>query len=69
VFETVALQMYFEEYVGLSHTSWSFSMSRETNIEKLKTDIACGRVVVIAGTGISIMACGNQKIDGYRVAT
>jgi HEAT repeat protein len=44
-------------------------MGRETLIAKLKEDIAQGRVVVIAGTGVSVAACGNQKVEGYAVAT
>src|SRR3989304_4180977 len=44
-------------------------MSRETLIDKLKTDIAQGRVVTIAGTGVSVAACENQKVDGHAVAT
>ena len=44
-------------------------LNRETLIQKLKEDIAHGRIVIIAGTGISIQACGNQKIEGYPVAS
>ncbi|MFO1206043.1 MAG: HEAT repeat domain-containing protein [Burkholderiales bacterium] len=44
-------------------------MSRDGLIEKLKTDLAEGRVVVIAGTGVSVAACQNQAVDGFRVAT
>src|SRR5688500_7690094 len=44
-------------------------MNRATLIGKLKGDIAQGRVVVIAGTGVSVAACGNQKVEGYAVAT
>jgi len=40
-------------------------MNRQTLIQKLKEDIAQGRVVIIAGTGVSIAACGNQEIEGY----
>jgi parallel beta-helix repeat protein len=38
-------------------------------IEKLKEDIARGRVLIIAGTGVSIAACGDQKIEGHPVAS
>uniref|UniRef100_UPI0006D1D832 SIR2 family protein n=1 Tax=Desulfosarcina cetonica TaxID=90730 RepID=UPI0006D1D832 len=44
-------------------------MNRETLIEKLKSDIAAGRVVTITGTGVSVAACGNQEFEGYPVAT
>jgi hypothetical protein len=41
-------------------------MNRETLISKLKDDLAHGRVVTITGTGVSVTACGNQKVDGPR---
>lgn len=44
-------------------------MNRETLIEKLKDDLAHGRVVTIAGTGVSVAACGNQEVEGFKVAT
>jgi hypothetical protein len=44
-------------------------MNRETLIAKLKEDITQARVVVIAGTGVSVAACGNQKVEGQAVAT
>jgi hypothetical protein len=44
-------------------------MNRQNIIQKLKQEIAQGRVVVIAGTGVSIAACGNQEIEGYAVAS
>jgi hypothetical protein len=40
-----------------------FGMNRQTLIQKLKEDIAQGRIVIIAGTGVSIAACGNQLIE------
>jgi len=46
-----------------------FAMDRNTQIAKLKEEIAAGRVVTIAGTGVSITACGNQEVEGFRVAT
>jgi hypothetical protein len=45
------------------------SWNRTTLIDRLKKDIAQGRVVTIAGTGVSITACGNQKIEKHPVAT
>lgn len=44
-------------------------MGNATLIDKLKDDIAAGRVVVIAGTGVSVVASGNPKIAGHHVAT
>lgn len=44
-------------------------MGNATLIETLKDDIAAGRVVVIAGTGVSVVASGNPEISGHRVAT
>lgn len=44
-------------------------MNRDTLIQKLKEDIAQGRIVIIAGTGVSIAACGNQKVEEYSVAS
>ena len=44
-------------------------MNRDTLIQKLKEEIAQSRVVIIAGTGVSIAACGNQKVEGYSVAS
>lgn len=44
-------------------------MDRETEIEKLKSAVASGRVVTIVGTGISVAATDGQKIEGFPVAT
>lgn len=44
-------------------------MGNATLIETLKDDIAAGRVVVIAGTGVSVVASGNPEISGHQVAT
>jgi hypothetical protein len=49
--------------------SEEFGMNRQTLIQKLKDDIAQGRVVTIVGTGVSVMACGNQEVEGCKVAT
>jgi hypothetical protein len=35
---------------------------------ELKSQVASGQIVVVAGTGVSIMACGDQKIEGFPVA-
>ena len=44
-------------------------MNPDTYIEKLKEDLAQGRVVTIVGTGVSVAACGNQEVEGCKVAT
>lgn len=44
-------------------------MDRNTNITKLKEKIAAGHLVTIAGTGVSVAACGNQEVEGFKVAT
>lgn len=44
-------------------------MSYESRINKLKADLAAGQVVIIVGTGVSVAACGNQEVDGHKVAT
>ena len=44
-------------------------MNEERLIQKLKQDIAQSRIVIIAGTGVSIAACGNQMIEGHPVAS
>lgn len=42
---------------------------RDALIGKLKIEIATGRVVTVAGTGVSIAACANQEVDGFKVAS
>src|SRR4051794_15298213 len=44
-------------------------MDRETLIGRLKEDLARGQVVTITGTGVSVAACHNQIIEGFKVAT
>ena len=44
-------------------------MNQQTLIEKLQEDIAQGRVVIVAGTGVSIAASGNQLIENHPVAS
>jgi ABC-type cobalamin/Fe3+-siderophores transport system ATPase subunit len=43
-------------------------MNQQTLLNDLKAQITRGNVVIIAGTGVSITACGDQKIDGHPVA-
>ena len=44
-------------------------MDHNTQITKLKAEVAAGRVVTIVGTGVSVATCGNQEIEGFKVAT
>jgi predicted NACHT family NTPase len=44
-------------------------VNRLSLIQKLKRDIVHGGVVIIAGPGVSIAACGNQMVDGHPVAS
>lgn len=44
-------------------------MQHETQIAKLKQAFGAGHVVTILGTGVSVAACGNQEIEGQKVAT
>lgn len=43
-------------------------MSRNTLYDDLNTAMATGRVVVIAGTGVSVTASGDKQVDGHAVA-
>lgn len=44
-------------------------MSQQTLVDDLKQQIACGQVVVVTGTGVSVATCENQQVDGFPVAT
>ena len=44
-------------------------MPNETHLNDLKAQIANKNLVIIAGTGVSVAACGNQEIENYKVAT
>ena len=44
-------------------------MVESTQDAKLREAIASGQVVFITGTGVSVAACGNQEVDGHKVAT
>ena len=44
-------------------------MTRDTLIDRLKEDIAAGRVVTITGTGVSVASCENQEVEAFKVAT
>ena len=43
-------------------------MKQDVLITDLKSQIEHGNVVIIAGTGVYVVACSDQKIDGYPVA-
>ena len=43
-------------------------MNQESLVADLKAEIASGSIVVVAGTGVSIMASNDQQVDGYSVA-
>jgi hypothetical protein len=40
-----------------------------SQINQLKREIASGQLVVVVGSGVSVAACGNQEVDGHKVAT
>jgi hypothetical protein len=40
-----------------------------SQIDQLQREIASGQVVVVVGSGVSVAACGNQEVDGHKVAT
>ena len=44
-------------------------MNRDSVIQRLKADYARGNVVTICGTGVSVAACENQDVEGFKVAT
>lgn len=44
-------------------------LKRDTLIDNLKQALAEGHVVTIAGCGVSVAACGNQEVEGHKVAT
>lgn len=50
------------------HSLGNVTMEQQSQIQSLKTKIAEGRVVVVAGSGISIWTSQDQEVDGYHVA-
>ncbi|MEE4380218.1 MAG: hypothetical protein V2J55_22250 [Candidatus Competibacteraceae bacterium] len=44
-------------------------MTQEKFIVDLKQEIPTGRVVVVAGTGVSVATCANQQVEGFPVAS
>ncbi|MCB1826314.1 MAG: HEAT repeat domain-containing protein [Candidatus Competibacteraceae bacterium] len=45
------------------------AMNQKTLVDDLKRQIACGQVVVVTGTGVSVAVCEDQQVDGFSVAT
>jgi len=43
-------------------------MDQDVLIRKLREAVAAGNIVVVAGTGVSIMASGDQQVDGHPVS-
>jgi hypothetical protein len=43
-------------------------MNQETQIQELKEDIVLNRGVIIAGTGVSIAAFGDNRTSSGRIA-
>lgn len=44
-------------------------MKRETLISNLKKALTERHVVTVVGCGVSVAACGNQEVEGHKVAT
>jgi len=40
-----------------------------SQIDQLQREISSGQLVVVVGSGVSVAACGNQEVDGHKVAT
>ena len=40
-----------------------------SQFDRLHREIASGQLVVVVGSGVSVAACDNQKVDGRKVAT
>ena len=43
--------------------------SSPNQIEQLKKELASGQVVVVVGSGVSVAACAQQRVEGHQVAT
>ena len=43
--------------------------SSPNQIEQLKKELASGQVVVVVGSGVSVAACGQQLVEGHKVAS
>ena len=40
-----------------------------SQIKQLQRDLASGQVVVVVGSGVSVAACGQQLVEGHKVAS
>ena len=40
-----------------------------SQIDQLQRELASGQVVVVVGSGVSVAACGQQLVEGHKVAT
>ena len=40
-----------------------------SQIKQLQGELACGQVVVVVGSGVSMAACGQQLVEGHPVAS
>jgi hypothetical protein len=40
-----------------------------SQIDHLQRELASGQVVVVVGSGVSVAACGQQLVEGHKVAT
>ena len=40
-----------------------------SQIAQLQRELASGQVVVVVGSGVSVAACGQQRVEGHQVAT
>jgi|GEM_PF-7003685 len=40
-----------------------------SQLDQLKRELASGQVVVVVGSGVSVAACGQQEVEGHKVAT
>jgi hypothetical protein len=44
-------------------------MEPSTQFNKLRASIVSGQAMFITGTGVSVAACGDQEVDGHKVAS
>ena len=40
-----------------------------SQLDQLKRELASGQVVVVVGSGVSLAACGQQLVEGHKVAS
>lgn len=51
------------------HSDLKITMEASPQFTKLREAVVSGQAVFITGTGVSVAACGNQEVDGHKVAT